>query len=81
MCLGGYIGAFSKARAGEECHAAGGEVCQVQVPERANGLSADERPLSQAISSLRCLTHVHNHREHWNGIPDIRWLRKRRARS
>lgn len=60
--IGGYIGAFSKARADEECRAAGGEVCQVQVPERASGLSADKRPLSQAITSLSYLTNMHNHR-------------------
>lgn len=81
MYIGDYIGAFNKARADEECQAAAGGVCQVQVPERASGLSTNERPLSQAITSLSYLTHVHNHREHWNGSPDIRWLKKGRARS
>lgn len=62
MHIGDYIGAFSKARADEECRAASGEVCQEQVPERASELSADERPLSRAITSLSYLTNMHNHR-------------------
>lgn len=81
LYIGDYRGAFNKTRAGEECQAAGREICQVQVPERARGLSTNKRPLTRAMTSLSYLTHVHNHREHLNGSPDIIWLKKRRARS